>query len=78
LRTLASLAFAAAWLAAAAAMAAPTSAGIPSAGIPMIGDEPSPQVVTVSYRCGPHFHYVHGHHARDGAWIRGHCAPDRR
>lgn len=29
-------------------------------------------------RCGRYHHYVRGHHARDGRWIRGHCVRNRR
>jgi hypothetical protein len=29
-------------------------------------------------RCGPRAHYVRGHRARNGQWIKGRCIRDKR
>jgi hypothetical protein len=28
-------------------------------------------------RCGPHHHWVRGHHLTNGQWVRGRCVRDR-
>ncbi len=39
----------------------------------------SPDIVEVAGpRCGPHAHYIRGHRARSGGWIKGRCVRNHR
>jgi len=70
------------WIALALLLAAPicvpTAAGAatPSLGLGMTAG--TPNVVEAAGRCGRYSHYVGGHRARNGRWIRGHCVRNRR
>jgi hypothetical protein len=69
----------AAFLAAAICLAVlvPTSPG--NATIRPAGIESSSPIIDVAGpRCGPRAHYVRGHRARNGQWIKGRCIRDRR
>jgi hypothetical protein len=35
--------------------------------------EHNPNVIESGERCGPHAHYVRGHHNRSGYYVRDHC-----
>ena len=38
----------------------------------------APDIVQVAGpRCGPHAHYIRGHRARNGGWIKGRCVRNR-
>lgn len=55
-----------------AARAVPLSAaGIEAAPFPSIEAVAGP-------RCGPRAHYVRGHRARNGHWIKGRCVRNKR
>ena len=67
------------WLAPALAVAA--FAGLPvHAASPSLGTfaAAAPPLVQVAVKCGPHAHYIRGHRARNGEWIKGRCIRDRR
>lgn len=55
------------------------SAPLPALAIPSLAPntEAHSAVTDAGVRCGPGAHYVRGHHARNGAWIPGHCVPNR-
>jgi hypothetical protein len=68
------------WLTLALFLAAPfgspaAQAAMPSAGLVLKG---APNVVEVAVRCGRGAHYVRGHRARNGRWIKGRCVWNRR
>jgi hypothetical protein len=55
----------------------PVRAASPSA--PELAAAPGAAIVEIAGpRCGPRAHYVRGHRARNGKWIKGRCIRDKR
>jgi hypothetical protein len=52
------------------------AAAAPSMGLDM--SEAASPLVEVAVHCGPHAHYIRGHRARNGQWIKGRCVRYRR
>lgn len=52
---------------------------LPALAVPSMtaGVEAHSAVIDAGVRCGPGAHYVRGHHAPNGAWVPGHCVPNR-
>ena len=55
------------------------AASVPASAVPSLAPVPEARsmLTEAGVRCGPGAHYVRGHHARNGAWIPGHCVPNR-
>jgi len=68
------------WLGLALLLVAPIGAR-PAAAAPGAGlglSAAAPPIVEVAVHCGPRAHYIRGHRARNGQWIKGRCVRDRR
>jgi hypothetical protein len=66
---------------AAACIFTPLAMGTASAAIqrpPVVAAGENGAIELASPRCGPRAHYVRGHRARNGQWIKGRCVRDRR
>jgi hypothetical protein len=55
--------------------AMPAQAAMPVLGAPAVV---SPNLVEVAVNCGPRAHYIRGHRAKGGEWIKGRCIRDKR
>jgi hypothetical protein len=63
----------------AAAPLAPSPARAAPLRAPALATAPSAAIVDIAGpRCGPRAHYVRGHRARNGQWIKGRCIRDKR
>jgi len=51
----------------------------PASAVPSLTPDTKAQsiVTEAGVRCGPGAHYVRGHRAPNGAWVPGHCVPNR-
>jgi hypothetical protein len=63
----------------AAAPLAPSPARAVPLSAPALATAPDGPVIEIAGpRCGPHAHYVRGHRARNGQWIKGRCVRNKR
>jgi hypothetical protein len=68
-------------LLAAVCFSAPLAASTASASYlrpPGVATTVDGDIEVASPRCGPRAHFVRGHRARNGQWIKGLCVRDRR
>ncbi|MEJ0071892.1 MAG: hypothetical protein WDO24_27775 [Pseudomonadota bacterium] len=68
------------WIALSLFLAAPLASPAAQAAMPSAGLDfnATPNLVEVAVRCGPRAHYIRGHRARSGEWIKGRCIRDKR